>query len=1547
MNIYRSFGATKKLKFYSISAYASIFALFVLAITSSVSNAQSIGKYIVCVRAGCTNYSDYPSAYASLDTYFPLYKYKAEYSKNNWTESYAVPLERPETIVYNWNSEDSEKKALDSIIAEVKQKIGEFTYTVEGAYYEDPKFVNMDSGERISFGSRLINITGKDGYTDHRSIEKKASFTCRSRYSTVGFDAVYYTPPEHRFLSILCKSTYSPSIASQVLQVDSCPANGQPCFPATGDKARFEKDLEFPIGPFIRSYHSMQQTFAPGMAPGWTHSYAQKLFFDSNGSLFANDEKGNLEPYITTEPWVSGHSASFPGRTVNKVGSIYKMVDQGDLIKTFDTSGKLIAIDSRSAPQKSVTLSYDELGRLSYVTDATGRQLVLKYTDDTVMGLLAGIASSDGQTVTYGYDTSRNLVSAETPGYTRTYHYAETGLATAQMLHHLTGISENNVRYATFSYDAKGRPINSTLHASVSDKADTTTITYNDTNGSASVVRPTGENRAYNYVGPQITKMSYGTGSYNYYHFWLNGVGWLTDASDPRGTKTAIAYADSFTYPNVTTEAAATPQERKKTIQRDHSMQVVRSLVSGTEQTQLGRQLKAIKRDDSGRPLAYCGYDNSSSDDNYPCGSAANAPAGVRQTTLTYCTAADAAAPNTGCPLEGLLKAADGPRVDVSDTTAFAYYTDNDAGCGQACGHKKGDLWKITTALGQVTEYLSYDGAGRVLSVRDANGLTTDYAYHPRGWLITSTVRGADNASNRATSIDYWPTGLVKQVTQPDGAFTAFTYDTAHRLTDIADNAGNTLHYTLDNAGNRVKEDTKDASGALKRTLSRVYNQLGQLATQATAKGDPTDFGYDLSGNTGTVTDALGHKTQNDYDPLNRLARTLQDVGGIAAETKFGYDAFDNLIKVTDPKGLDTTYAYNGLGDLTTRTSPDTGVTTYTYDSAGNRATQTDARNIKTTYSYDALNRLTRVAYPTTSLNVTYTYDVSQTTCASGETYAVGRLARMQDGSGTTDYCYDRFGDLVRKVQTTNGKVFVLRYAYTKAGQLSRLTYPDGAAVDYVRNTQGQTTEVGVTPAGGTRQVLLGNATYYPFGPVASWSYGNGRPMQRVLDQDYRPLAVSDTRSDGLSTGFAFDPAGNLSALTAAGNTAPVVSLDYDALGRLTAFKDGPTGAVIDGYSYDATGNRLSAKVNTITQSYTYPTTNHRLSAVAGTARTYDAIGNTLSIGGTAQEFAYDATGRMNQAKRAGTVVMKYGYNGRGEQVRRVDKTNTYTLYDESGHWLGNYDANGATLQQAIWLDDLPVGVLAKNSVRYVQPDHLGTPRAVIDPVRDVAIWTWDLKGEAFGNTPPDQDPDKDGTAFVFDMRFPGQRYDAASGLNQNYYRDFSPPDGRYVQSDPIGLPASISTYAYVDSNPIDSIDSFGLQASRLVGTRFGAAPYSADQRDLSSGQRYADPTLTAPSKMQLGLLAFTAVSSIPFMAPYATAIGTSCLSEDKSDCDRQWENAFKRCRELIYEQMLQRAGRKKKRSVTGVTGGYTDLYRCAAGLVSERCGGNAVDYGD
>jgi RHS repeat-associated protein len=339
--------------------------------------------------------------------------------------------------------------------------------------------------------------------------------------------------------------------------------------------------------------------------------------------------------------------------------------------------------------------------------------------------------------------------------------------------------------------------------------------------------------------------------------------------------------------------------------------------------------------------------------------------------------------------------------------------------------------------------------------------------------------------------------------------------------------------------------------------------------------------------------------------------------------------------------------------------------------------------------------------------------------------------------------------------------------------------------------------------------------------------YGNGRTMTRTLNQNYQPGIVQVNASGGISLGYEYDEVGNLKKLRNGNQSDPPQRLfGYDALNRLTETKDGSTNALLQGYPYDKTGNRISSTAGATTTNYTYPTTNHRLSQVGTNARTYDANGNTTQIAGTVQKnFVYGDHNRLTQYKEGTSIKMNYVVNGKGEQVRKyTGSTNTYSLYDEAGRWLADYTNATTPQQQVIWMDDLPVAVLvgsgANQKLHYIEPDALGTPRVVVDPTRGAtgtAVWTWELQGEVFGATVPNQNPDNDANQFVFNMRFPGQRYDSASGLSYNYFRDgYEAGAGRYSQSDPIGLDGGISTYAYVGGNPLTGMDRLGLQEQSL-----------------------------------------------------------------------------------------------------------------------------------
>jgi RHS repeat-associated protein len=1247
--------------------------------------------------------------------------------------------------------------------------------------------------------------------THQHTIQRHQAFTCPVDFRPILTSDALAAGAIHYHEGKWCKpdTNLVPGkfIYAYLTQVESCAANENPCYPTTGDKARVEPDFEFAGRQFTRYYHSLRQSGVGGsLGPGWTHTFSDRIDFESASKLALFRENGLVETF--SDPSAThNYVSNMDRRTSIKLvaGSGFVLTDSLGTRKTFTTQGRLVRIEEPSRAIR-IDLDYGPLG-LTAATDQLGRRLEFAYSTKR----LTGIVLPSGESVQYAYWPEGNLRSASyANGNVRTYKYDEPSLTSSGSSNKLTGILDDNVRYASFGYDARGRVQSSQLHGNEGTVAETSLLYVND--HQVVVTTPAGGVRTYDISSTQpfrrISQLSQGTETTTF--GYSNGRLTLRTKN---GVSTRYSYVSG--YLKSITELDGTPSERKTEYTRNASFLLESRLVAEkVEGVFLTRQVDGWTYNPRGQLQTRTQTD--------PANSA------MRTTTYSYCEAPDVGAKDSTCPILGLLKSVDGPRTDVSDVTSYTYYPSDGEFCSSGpttCPHRKGDLWKVTNALGHVTENLAYDGAGRVMSSKGPNGVVTDFTYHPRGWLTHRKVRGPNNAAetdDAITTIDYYPTGLVERVTQPDGAFLAYEYDTAHRLEAIEDALGNRIEYTLDNAGNRTAEVTKDASEAIRRQLSRTYDMLGRPDLEKNAAGVTiANHGYDANGNPTSTEDALGYETHQAYDPLDRLERTIQDFGGLGVTTEFEYDALDRLTKVIDPKTLATNYEYNGFGDLTELDSPDTGVTGYTYDSAGNRQTQSDARGIPATYTYDELNRLTAITYPTASQNVAYFYDQKNGVTGCASSFFVGRLTRFTDATGSTTYCYDRRGNVTRKTQVTGALTLSTEYAYSLGDRLTEVTYPSGNRVSYAHDSNGAINSVEQTLVSLPPEPIVTGVDRLPFGPISRVKFANASELTLTYDANY---VIDEIGGSALQLNLNTDLRGNIVGLM---GTAPaqVRTFTYDPLSRLERV-DNVSGSLIQAFTYDETGNRLSKEVQAGLITYGYPSTSHRLTSVGSATRTYDAIGS-LTDRGDGLTLEYDDRQRLAAARIGGVLQQVYGYSARGERVVKSDGagigvgTSVYFTYDETGKLLAEYQGVGSATpvlqKEYIWVDDRPVAVFT-NTGSYagetllIHSDHLGTPRAIRSQKNSMpTVWRWDLEGTVFGEHAPLQDPDGDSESFVFNLRYPGQYFDQESGLHYNYFRDYEASTGRYVESDPIGLLGGLSTFSYSLSRPLNFSDRQGL----------------------------------------------------------------------------------------------------------------------------------------
>jgi len=469
----------------------------------------------------------------------------------------------------------------------------------------------------------------------------------------------------------------------------------------------------------------------------------------------------------------------------------------------------------------------------------------------------------------------------------------------------------------------------------------------------------------------------------------------------------------------------------------------------------------------------------------------------------------------------------------------------------------------------------TYDANGFVASKTDFNGNVTKYTHNARG-LEISRIEASGTSQARTiatewhsqyrvpvkitrpsvaagksavTTIAYTnsaypslPTSITRTGFSPDGTSTAarkitIQYSPEGRVSQI-DGARTDV---IDTTSLTYYENTA-AQGVNRGMLKTVTNALGHVVTYDQ---------YDAFGNVVEMTDANGVKTKSVYDSRQRLVETMVVPSiGATRTTRYNYDGAGQLIKTTTPDGIALNYIYDTKKNLISVSDNLNNRIEYSYDEQGNR---------NQTVTKDSSGLFVRV--------VDYTHD------------AQDRINSINAAGSITQLVYDAVGNLVSQTDPNNNIPTTNNY-----DGLNRLT----SAID-----------------------ALSGVTSYDYDVndrVVSVTVPNA--ADTIYSYDDLGNMLSEQSPDRGSRSYQYNEAGNLIKLTDARDI--TVNYNYDTLGRVLTV-DYPGSAEDANFTYDI-GNNCNSGVGRLCT----------MSDESGqTLYSYDDFGNVISQSHTESGIIY------------------------------------------------------------------------------------------------------------------------------------------------------------------------------------------------------------------------------------------------------------------------------------------------------------------------------------
>lgn len=741
----------------------------------------------------------------------------------------------------------------------------------------------------------------------------------------------------------------------------------------------------------------------------------------------------------------------------------------------------------------------------------------------------------------------------------------------------------------------------------------------------------------------------------------------------------------------------------------------------------------------------------------------------------------------------------------------------------------------VTDQEGLETIY-TYDGFGQVLTMDSPNTGVTQYFYDDAGNMTAKT-----DANNITINYSYDLLNRLQGITYPAQPDVTYTYDQTitsgranygiGRLTSVSKTNGDKIEWIYSQHGN-VLYDIRTIAGKRYETqyeyndgnnghaitaihypsgriidYIRTAGQITRVEIRGSSNSIASNIQYEPFGPVSSFQYGNGYALNHTFDALTRLD-TLNSSPYMDLDYQYDYNS--NIDFIQDYySSLRTQELFYDPKERLKSAAGDYGTYGYLYDGVGNRIDRSKTSGAGNTDSFTDT-----YVYPTdTSGLISQRLDNITATGTGTENHTYSYNA---DGSTATDnsrtYTYD---DNRRLVGVSENGTQVAIYSYNPLGQRDS-KIAGGNTYHYIYGPSGELIYEINLNTNKDRDYIFHEGRLIAFAGGATWSgqYGSGQAAPTVTQSgDTLIINQSDVAGDD----------------------------DYYAYGSLTS--DGSISAKIPTFEGSSTGTQVGLEIRESSAANANFVRIDRLSKRPIVLLAFDIIIPIM----LPQEDAI----RVSYNTGSGTQTIDYAVGT--YQYFKIEEVNgnviTYASTDGMT-WsvLGSPIALNITSSAVIGFRTQ--GMIGSTSVSfqnveqnggapsssksyYVHTDHLGTPQVITDEAGGVV---WSAVYKPFGGVA------RLTTALIENnVRFPGQYYDGETGLHYNYFRYYDPSTGRYITSDPIGLWGGLNTYAYVENNPINSIDPIGLATVSIgIGGSFqyGGAGASGS---ISIGQERGD----------------------------------------------------------------------------------------------------------